>query len=180
MARNQRKQRNKQHDCKVVAETVRTRGTLDPKPVLTSLVLTYKAQLQVTLDAANNTHIVTLSEIAGRVPGGSTTWPKMRITHYEAWGGDAIGPTTGTPPITLKMLTTSSEEFGGDNASFSDAGTFGRSRPHVSVRPGMFQRLQWADSASTNGVISLHQLLSTSQSSRVILHVTVEVRSVSV
>lgn len=177
MARNQRKQqRNKQHDCKIVAETVRTRGTIDPKPVLTSLVLTYKAQLQVPLTSTANAHIVTLSEIASRIPGGSTLWPKMRITHYEAWGGD----TADTAPLTLTMRTSSGEEFGGDNASFSDAGTFGRSRPHVSVRPGLFQRLQWADSASVNGVIRLQQALPASSSSNVILHVTVEVRSSSI
>lgn len=179
MAKRQQNKAKPKHQCKFDAETVRTRGTIDPKPVLTSLVMSYRAQIQVVLNTATPSHDVTLAEIMAKVPGGSTTWPKVRITHYEAWAGDAVGPTTGTPPLNLRLLTTTSEEFGGDNASFSDAGTFGSRRPHISVRPGLFQRLQWADAASVNGVVSLSQVIPAGESSSVILQVSLEMRSLS-
>jgi len=176
----QKKRQQKQHQCKIDAETTRTRGTTEPRPVLGSLVLNYRAQLIVDLTTAAPSHDVTFAEIMAKVPGGATTWPKCRITHYEAWGGDAAGATTGTNSLTLRVRTQGSEEFGGDNASFTDYGTFGAQRAHVSIRPGMFQRLQWADGSAVNPALTISSdVVPSGTSNRVVLQVSLELRSLS-
>lgn len=179
MANNnkQKQPKNKKHQCNLELATTRTRGTADPRPVLDAVTMQHRTQLVLNLTTADPTHNVTLSEIMASVPGGPTMWPKVRIAHYEAWGGDG---NVQNQPLTLQILTNTGEEFGGDQASFTDSGTSGSRRSHVSIRPGLFQRAQWADGSSTNPVLRVSSPVPATGSQNVILQVSLELRSLTV
>ncbi len=157
--------------------SVRTRGTNDPPDTKTDLSLTQRFQLdaQATTGVANVRYL----DIANRIPGGATVWDRMRVHHIEVWGPDYYNNASNgsTAGMQVTMLANSGSNFNSDVPTFTDHGTFGQSRPHVSFAPDLFTRMQWNPSNSTDIL-----LVITSEDptfvGRFVVHITCEVRSV--
>jgi hypothetical protein len=162
-------------------ETVRTKGSLNPPEILTSIPMSYRLGMLVqTTGALVST--VNFSDLILRVPGGPTAWTRMRINHVEAWGPDnASANTTSSLALTVTLPTESSAAIGGDVPSFTDHGTYGANRAHVSFRPGLFQRAQWQSSGIGQPAVTirLNEPVATT-SHFVVLQVSVDLRSVEV
>jgi hypothetical protein len=116
-------------------EAIRTRGNPLPPTVLSSVLLTFKVQYTV-LYTSPTAGILTPSGAVAGVPGGFTTWNRLRVLHIEIWGPD-ISVSTGSSAVLLELGSIGS---GTDNASFRDSATIGNQRAHISVRPSLLYR----------------------------------------
>jgi hypothetical protein len=159
--------------------SVRTKGSEDPPDCKTDLSLTQRFQLDAVAVAGVAT--VTFAAIAARIPGGSAVWDRMRVQHVEVWGPDSVpvsanqyGSSAG---MQVTMNTNNGTNFNTDVPTFTDHGTVGSRRPHVSFVPDMFTRMQWNPSASTDSLLTITSESATYTGS-FIVHVTVQVRSV--
>lgn len=163
--------------------SVRTRGSIDPPNTKTDISLTQRFQMHAIAGgslAPVGTAFVSYQDIVNRIPGGAAVWDRMRIQHVEVWGPD-VNPTStalgSSPGIQVTMSTNSLTNFNTDVPTFTDHGTAGQSRPHVSFVPDLFTRMQWNSSSSPDAFLIIQSEDITFKGT-FLVHITCEVRSV--
>jgi len=126
--------------------SVLTRGPTDPQPVQFTIEHTYRTRLTVAPAGATDV-AVTVGDLLGTVPGGTTMWSSARLEHLSVFApaSDAGYVRVRIPPF---VATAGS---GGDGKTFEDFGTQGSLRPVVHIRPALSLRDRWFDTTMDAG-----------------------------
>jgi hypothetical protein len=176
--RRSRKQKNQNIQQVLRPAAVRTRGTPEPPQVLNSLTITYRSRLVAQVNNAGMAIYPT--SISGALPGSNAAWDQFRILHIEVWGPDASQLTGGSSPtIQLIVGNLSGTGAGAEGQTFSDLGTLGARRSHISVIPGSLYSLSWFTTTDSTTVLFGVASSTPTVFDEFIIDVTVEALSVA-
>lgn len=173
--------RKSQHhnDTRVHFEHTLSRGPANPPRTLASFLMTMKIEAKVQLGQQTSTGGTNLTgtQLSAMLPGGAVIWDRWRILKIEVWGADYQ---SGGPTVPDVNLTINATNMMTETAVFTDTGTAGSQRAHISVRPSTLYQQSWRSTAPDSAVyltIGSTTLTGTTPSAITVLHVTFEART---
>jgi len=155
-----------------------TRGTPDPIGI-NPIVCTYRGMTTQNV-ASGSLGVVTPSVLIAFVPGGAAAWARFRLLHVEIWGPSTLtSAETNLSSVTLEILGLATSGIGADQATFTDHGTHGSRRAHLSIRPASMFELSWFSTADTaTNLFQYSTNAPATATDQIVLQFTVELRSV--
>lgn len=126
----------------------------DPPEVQNSVRVIKSVQLAFTL--ASTPTAVTVSSLAGAIPGGLTYWNKIRFQSVKIWANEiSIGSGAANIQRFPIMIVTTTPVGNAEPAiQWNDQGTTGQQRPAIGFSFGLNLQSQWF------GVADIQQLFT--------------------
>jgi hypothetical protein len=138
-------------------------GSIDPAPVLTTIKVQHRIQINATLTGTPPTLQITTSIIANQIPGTAAAWDNFRLMKIDVWGPDEGN---------ISVFMNGSPY---DGAQFTDWGTPGNRRCQLHIAPNFQGRQNWQTLTGAANQFLLKG--STTTSGAYILNLTLELQS---
>jgi len=147
----------------------------DPPEVQNSVRVIKSVQLPFIV--ATTPTAVTVSAIAGAIPGGLTYWNKIRFQSIKIWANEITVGTISKFPILI--VTTTPVGNAEPPLQWNDQGTTGQQRPAIGFSFGLNLQSQWFGVADIQQLftIATHNTGGTPVASDVRIQAVVEILS---
>jgi len=144
-------------------------GPNDPASTLADIVVNHKFTLRV-VTAADGQFILTIPSLLSGIPGGNTTFDRIRILKISVYGS-----ATDSSFVRFRQASGGTTPYIIDSADFIDYGVQGSRRPALHISPSFSVRQSWQSLAVTPGEIASLISLPDSQ---LIVQISVQLRTI--
>jgi len=159
-----------------------TTGPVDPPFTSNDIIVTKVVRLTSNIPQSAPRNI-TISQVLNqlKVPNEGVMFRFMKISVWSQSYANTgvVGSDSETLSVTIPDISVGGAIPGGDGASFSDNGTFGKRRPQVHVTPPSLVQQQWILAGAQGQpdlIARLDMASDESTGTAVIVHVTCQIR----